>query len=290
MPSSRQVYAANAYSFSSDSSVSDIPSVQVMTTVAQIHREDSSLTTRTSEQGTVDTMDGQLHSCLSSNHKSDMIGADFKHNDINRNISKMPTVTLAESESSQSELSSQASSCPSEGPLSESPIRTQKIVASVKHPSGRDVIEPDKAITGDVLIGDKESDSVTYDSGYASTSSVAKQCSNVAYSQSTQTNLDPDTNRLVENSLNGQQVPHQAPVHHVNDVTEHWNGGMGGRTSSEHSVNSEESECLDMDSLGNALQAGTKNLDVPSAQRLAKRLYMLDGFKRSDVSRHLSKR
>ncbi|BES87813.1 arf6 guanine nucleotide exchange factor [Nesidiocoris tenuis] len=32
-----------------------------------------------------------------------------------------------------------------------------------------------------------------------------------------------------------------------------------------------------------------KGVDMPSAVRLAKRLYMLDGFKKSDVSRHLSK-
>lgn len=33
-----------------------------------------------------------------------------------------------------------------------------------------------------------------------------------------------------------------------------------------------------------------KAVDLPSAIRLAKRLYSLDGFKKSDVSRHLSKK
>lgn len=33
-----------------------------------------------------------------------------------------------------------------------------------------------------------------------------------------------------------------------------------------------------------------KAVDLPSAVRLAKRLYCLDGFKKSDVSRHLSKK
>lgn len=33
-----------------------------------------------------------------------------------------------------------------------------------------------------------------------------------------------------------------------------------------------------------------KAVDLPSAIRLAKRLYGLDGFKKSDVSRHLSKK
>lgn len=33
-----------------------------------------------------------------------------------------------------------------------------------------------------------------------------------------------------------------------------------------------------------------KAVDLPSAERLAKRLFTLDGFKKSDVSRHLSKK
>lgn len=33
-----------------------------------------------------------------------------------------------------------------------------------------------------------------------------------------------------------------------------------------------------------------KAVDMPSASRLAKRLYNLEGFKKSDVSRHLSKK
>lgn len=35
---------------------------------------------------------------------------------------------------------------------------------------------------------------------------------------------------------------------------------------------------------------GPKAVDLPSAVRLAKRLFTLDGFKKSDVSRHLSKK
>ena len=37
-------------------------------------------------------------------------------------------------------------------------------------------------------------------------------------------------------------------------------------------------------------QPPVKHIDQPSAQRLAKRLYNLDGFQKSDVSRHLSKK
>lgn len=45
----------------------------------------------------------------------------------------------------------------------------------------------------------------------------------------------------------------------------------------------------DVDSL-HSYHYSPKAVDMPSAVRLAKRLYSLDGFKKSDVSRHLSKK
>lgn len=45
----------------------------------------------------------------------------------------------------------------------------------------------------------------------------------------------------------------------------------------------------DVDSL-HSYHYSPKAVDIPSAVRLAKRLYGLDGFKKSDVSRHLSKK
>lgn len=45
----------------------------------------------------------------------------------------------------------------------------------------------------------------------------------------------------------------------------------------------------DVDSL-HSFHYSPKAVDIPSAIRLAKRLYGLDGFKKSDVSRHLSKK
>lgn len=45
----------------------------------------------------------------------------------------------------------------------------------------------------------------------------------------------------------------------------------------------------DVDSL-HSFHYSPKAVDMPSALRLAKRLYFLDGFKKSDVSRHLSKK
>ncbi|XP_030835393.1 PH and SEC7 domain-containing protein 1 isoform X3 [Strongylocentrotus purpuratus] len=56
------------------------------------------------------------------------------------------------------------------------------------------------------------------------------------------------------------------------------------------SSGSDDYEFPDMNTLESALHENPKNLDLPSAKRLAKRLYELDGFKREDVSIHLSKR
>ena len=43
-----------------------------------------------------------------------------------------------------------------------------------------------------------------------------------------------------------------------------------------------------MDSL-HSYHPPVKIVDIPSANRLAKRLYNLEGFRKSDISRHLSK-
>lgn len=48
-------------------------------------------------------------------------------------------------------------------------------------------------------------------------------------------------------------------------------------------------EDLDTDSL-HSFHYSPKAVDMPSAVRLAKRLFYLEGFKKSDVSRHLSKK
>jgi hypothetical protein len=49
-------------------------------------------------------------------------------------------------------------------------------------------------------------------------------------------------------------------------------------------------ECSDSDSESDFNVYQPKAVDLPSAQRLAKRLYYLDGFKANDVVRHLSKK
>ena len=57
-------------------------------------------------------------------------------------------------------------------------------------------------------------------------------------------------------------------------------------TSPPASLSSEEES--DMDSL-HSYHPPAKIVDIPSATRLAKRLYNLEGFRKSDISRHLSK-
>lgn len=52
---------------------------------------------------------------------------------------------------------------------------------------------------------------------------------------------------------------------------------------------SSEDESSDVESL-HSFHYSPKAVDYPSAHRLAKRLYLLDGFRKSDVSRHLSKK
>ena len=57
-------------------------------------------------------------------------------------------------------------------------------------------------------------------------------------------------------------------------------------TSPPPSLSSEEES--DLDSL-HSYHPPVKIVDIPSATRLAKRLYNLEGFRKSDISRHLSK-
>lgn len=57
--------------------------------------------------------------------------------------------------------------------------------------------------------------------------------------------------------------------------------------ASSPTLSSEEDS--DVESL-HSFHYSPKAVDMPSAIRLAKRLYCLDGFKKSDVSRHLSKK
>merc|ERR1719495_2519730 len=62
-----------------------------------------------------------------------------------------------------------------------------------------------------------------------------------------------------------------------------------GQNSSPPSLGQQSSEEeSDMESL-HSYHPPVKVVDIPSASRLAKRLYNLEGFRKSDVSRHLCK-
>ncbi|XP_045494578.1 PH and SEC7 domain-containing protein isoform X4 [Colias croceus] len=79
-----------------------------------------------------------------------------------------------------------------------------------------------------------------------------------------------------------------------NNMNYAQNGKENGCTSPENQGYQElgsdagSDEGSDGDSL-HSFHYSPKAVDIPSAERLAKRLYHLDGFKKSDVSRHLSK-
>ena len=75
-------------------------------------------------------------------------------------------------------------------------------------------------------------------------------------------------------------------------------GDEGGGVTPPHPCNSppplyssptlSSEEESDMESL-HSYHPPAKIVDIPSAHRLAKRLYNLEGFRKSDISRHLSK-
>jgi PH/SEC7 domain-containing protein len=70
------------------------------------------------------------------------------------------------------------------------------------------------------------------------------------------------------------------------DAAPHVAMSGGGKATSPPLSSEDES---DIESL-HSFHYSPKAVDIPSAIRLAKRLFWLDGFKKSDVSRHLSKK
>lgn len=78
------------------------------------------------------------------------------------------------------------------------------------------------------------------------------------------------------------------PKHQRQDSTdnEEYSGRENIKASSPPLSSEDDS---DVESL-HSFHYSPKAVDIPSAIRLAKRLYGLDGFKKSDVSRHLSKK
>ncbi|CAG9559843.1 unnamed protein product [Danaus chrysippus] len=85
-------------------------------------------------------------------------------------------------------------------------------------------------------------------------------------------------------------------VNNNNNTNYAQNGKENGHNSPENQGYQElcsgSDACSDDGSDGDSLHSfhySPKAVDIPSAERLAKRLYNLDGFKKSDVSRHLSK-
>lgn len=61
------------------------------------------------------------------------------------------------------------------------------------------------------------------------------------------------------------------------------------RLATDSELDQDVSDRLGLDS-SDTLTNGSRSADVAAAKRLAKRLFNLDGFRKSDVARHLSKK
>ncbi|XP_015127362.1 PH and SEC7 domain-containing protein 2 isoform X2 [Diachasma alloeum] len=99
-------------------------------------------------------------------------------------------------------------------------------------------------------------------------------------------------NRRRSNSGGGggeqQQRPSSGELKENEDENEIHIGSCDEQKQSGQSPPQSADEESDIESL-HSFHYSPKAVDLPSAVRLAKRLYSLDGFKKSDVSRHLSK-
>ncbi|XP_026496657.1 PH and SEC7 domain-containing protein isoform X3 [Vanessa tameamea] len=93
--------------------------------------------------------------------------------------------------------------------------------------------------------------------------------------QNANTNDNVNNNNNSNYAQNGKENGHNSPENQ--GYQELCSGSDAG-----------SDEGSDGDSL-HSFHYSPKAVDIPSAERLAKRLYHLDGFKKSDVSRHLSK-
>ncbi|KAG1702385.1 PH and SEC7 domain-containing protein 3 [Nymphon striatum] len=97
--------------------------------------------------------------------------------------------------------------------------------------------------------------------------------------------------RDANSSTDSEETTDDPPYHKLDDETSSSSNGSCGNGGSQQQLSPSsqtDEEVSDIDSL-HSYHYSPKAVDMPSASRLAKRLYMLDGFKKSDVSRHLSK-
>jgi hypothetical protein len=91
-----------------------------------------------------------------------------------------------------------------------------------------------------------------------------------------------------QNDFDSSSIPVKIPNHSasVNEAFTNFSGPAP--VGNYPSLNSESSEESDLESL-RSYHPPARVIDIPSAERLAKRLFHLDAFKRTDVSRHLGK-
>ncbi|XP_041364937.1 PH and SEC7 domain-containing protein 4-like [Gigantopelta aegis] len=99
-----------------------------------------------------------------------------------------------------------------------------------------------------------------------------------------------DTSRIQNNVPSVNSVSEKlCPTVQANTLSNHNNHAVEELESMESSdlLNSSD---LDISDISSLYHQPMKSVDRPSAARLAKRLYHMDGFKKGDISRHLSKK
>ncbi|XP_071503749.1 uncharacterized protein [Diadema antillarum] len=274
---------------------------QKLTTTALIHREDSLLAASrlSEEKGRSDT-DNDVGA---SRHERDLYDEGFPPktvNDIHSSVQftqpevimngvgqrELVRITTAQfptthnhSQEVRTRLENAANTCASSHSIStDSAFSSATPVVKVTATSSN--IEPIKStVTAVTVTSSKETQET----------SKPKLSTNAIGIQTNPSDLEP---RKGSGDLNGVE---ESPVSgHSSAISDSFGSGKSPTaavlTNSTASSSTDDAEFPDMDSLESALHENPKNLDLPSAKRLAKRLYELDGFKREDVSIHLSKR
>lgn len=242
------------------------------------------------------------------------------HTTLHNNTRTAPPFVSSESSSSRSAASSKGSSSgeqllssqPSEEATSPD-FSTSSLISCSEHYNGESLLDnmsPQSPSSPDTpewsLIANGESFHKDVPSSQNKKSSKAAQGEgghdSLITSKDNRVIITINQREAEEKQLNGHSSPGTSSGTITPDQAYSELGDEGGVTSPQaappHPCNSppplyssptlSSEEESDMDSL-HSYHPPVKIVDIPSAHRLAKRLYNLEGFRKSDISRHLSK-
>ncbi|XP_071953867.1 uncharacterized protein [Antedon mediterranea] len=278
----REQFSSAMMSSSTDSSLSDLtPSNKVLVTSALIHREDSSL----SEAVGVQIMD--TNSNKISNEPVIQING---HHDVGPDEE---TLRRERRHDSGVGGSSEGSAADSDPDLDSMNSQVNEFVLSKQKESQQPFVETH--FNEDVDIANM-SNHIEHNEQETSTTSPTLARPNDLPSDSHKNFLAPQTSPKKSPTKTTPQgalrLSHSTGCLEMSQSTTqdlYPEEESIPRSASCSTIDSEDA--LDMKTLEDAIMNNSsKGLDKPSAKRLAKRLFLLDGFKRSDVAKHLSKR